>query len=542
MNDARNGTNGHTGSNTDGSVGATGASDASAAFDPVDLEVLWSQLVTVVDEAAYAILRTSMSKIVVEARDFGVLLLDTQGHMLVCDAGVAAKIGTNSIAARELLKHFPADTLAPGDMMVTNNPWWIMGHLNDVAVVAPLFHQGRLIGFAECMAHLSDIGGCLSAQPRELFEEGLIIPPVKIMEAGRENDTFFRMLKANVRVPDQIASDVRGLISGCQVMQRELERFLLETGLPDLRRLGHAIVSHSERTMRAAIRSLIPSGVYHGHTELEGAGQTMAIKATVTVDGDDLSIDFTGSSPQQPVGINSTMVYTHVWAAYTMKCLLCPSLPNNEGTFAPLKVTAPEGCFLNPRFPAPVRLKSSSGHFVPDAIVHALESALSERLLGESGNKFVVLFSGHRGNGTRFSESMFIMGGMGARLAKDGLACRSFPANSSNLPVEVLEASVPVLVHHKRIRAGSGGEGAWRGGAGQEFVFESLSDAPMTVRASHGKLTIPPLGLRGGGSGQTGSITRNGEAVPDKTPMTVRKGDVITLSTPGAGGMGQKKE
>jgi N-methylhydantoinase B/oxoprolinase/acetone carboxylase alpha subunit len=252
-----------------------------------------------------------------------------------------------------------------------------------------------------------------------------------------------------------------------------------------------------------------------------------------------VQIDFAGSSPQQNIGINSTMVYTHVWAAYAMKCLLCPTLPNNEGTFAPLRVTAPEGCFLNPVYPAPVRLKSSSGHFIPDAIVHALESALSQRLLAESGNKFVVLFSGAQDNGRRFSESMFIMGGMGARLNKPGLDCRSFPANSSNLPVEVLEASVPVLVHRKRIRHGSGGDGAWRGGNGQDFTFESLSAAPMTVRASHGKLTIPPQGLRGGGNGQTGSIALNGEDVPDKTPMTVRKGDIVTLSTPGAGGMGK---
>ncbi|GAA4341514.1 hydantoinase B/oxoprolinase family protein [Pigmentiphaga soli] len=504
---------------------------------PIDLEVLWSQLVTVVDEAAYAILRTSMSKIVVEARDFGALLLDPAGRLLVSDAGVASKIGTNSIAARELLKSFPADTLAPGDMLVTNNPWWIMGHLNDVAVVAPLFHHGRIVGFAECMAHMSDIGGCLSAQPRELYEEGLIIPPLKIMDRGRENATFFALLKANVRVPAQIASDMRALISGCSVMQRELSRFLDESGLPDLERLGGAIVAHSEQTMRAAIRALLPDGTYRGHTQLEGAGRPMDIHATVTVRAGEVGIDFAGSTPQQNVGINCTMVYTHVWCAYIMKCLLCPTLPNNEGTFAPLRVSAPEGCFLNPLPPAPVRLKSSSGHFIPDAIVEALQDALSERLLAESGNKFAVLFSGVHEDGRRFSESMFIMGGMGARLDRPGLDCRSFPANSSNLPVEVLEATVPVRVRHKRIRRDSGGAGAWRGGGGQEFEFESLSPAPMTVRASHGKLGIPPKGLRGGQPGSTGGIRKNGEPVPDKTPMTLAQGDVVTLSTPGAGGM-----
>ena len=170
-------------------------------FDPIDLEILWNRLVLVVDEAAYSIIRTSMSKVVVEGRDFGSLLLDPEGRLLAADVSVASKTGTISIAVRETLKHFPAQSFRPGDMVATNNPWWIMGHLNDIAVVAPLFHRGRLVAFAECMAHMADIGGSLSGSPREVYEEGLIIPPIKILERGRENATFFAMLEANVRVP-----------------------------------------------------------------------------------------------------------------------------------------------------------------------------------------------------------------------------------------------------------------------------------------------------------------------------------------------------
>jgi N-methylhydantoinase B len=512
----------------------------SPKLSPIDLEVLWSQLVTVVDEAAYAILRTSMSKIVVEARDFGALLLDPDGNLLISDAGVASKIGTNSIAVRELLKQFPQATLKPGDMLITNNPWWIMGHLNDVAIVAPLFHRKRLVGFAECMAHMSDIGGCLSASPREVYEEGLIIPPTKIMQAGVENETFFGLLKANVRVPLQISSDLRGLISGCQVMQRELSRFLDEAGMPDLNSLGGALMAHSERTMRAAIRKAIPNGVYHGETHIEGSGAGLAIQVKVTAKNGALDIDFAGSSPQQDVGVNCTLVYTHVWSVYIMKCLLCPALPNNAGTFAPIRVHAPEGCFLNPKFPAPVRLKSSSGHFVPDAIVEALQGVLSGKLIAESGNKFVVLFSGRTAEGRAYSDSMFIMGGMGARAGKAGLNCASFPANSSNLPVEILESTVPVRVRHKRIRSDSGGAGLHAGGQGQDYEFESVSDAPMLVRASHGKLGVPPKGLKGGGDGATGAILLNGQPVADKTPVRLKKGDVMRLLTPGSGAVGRK--
>ncbi len=508
-------------------------------FGAVDLEVLWSQLVTVVDEAAYAILRTSMSKIVVEARDFGALLLDPEGQLLISDAGVASKIGTNSVAVKALLKHFPVKTLRPGDMLITNNPWWIMGHLNDVAIVAPLFHKNRLVGFAECMAHMSDIGGCLSASPREVYEEGLIIPPTKIMEQGVENATFFNLLKANVRVPLQISSDLRGLISGCRVMQAELSRFLTESRLSDLGALGQAIIEHSKKTMQKAIRRSIPTGTYTGHTVIQAGANPLEIKVSIRSRNGRITMDFSGSSAQQEVGVNCTLVYTHVWCAYIIKCLLCPDLPNNAGTFEPIEVSAPEGCFLNPRFPAPVRLKSSSGHFVPDAIIEALQGVLKQRLIAESGNKFAILFSGRHESGHAFSDSMFIMGGMGARSNKAGLHCSSFPANSSNLPIEILESTIPVRVHHKKIRTNSGGAGKHYGGCGQDYQFESLSDNPMIVRASHGKLAVAPLGLLGGEDGAIGAILLNDQPIADKTPVRMKKADVMRLLTPGSGGMGR---
>ena len=506
-------------------------------FDAIDLEVLWSRLITVVDEAAYAVLHTSMSKVVVEARDFGALLLDSDGGLLISDAGVASKIGTNSIAVRELLKHFPGDTLRPGDMLITNNPWWVMGHLNDVAVVAPLFHKKRLIAFAECMAHMADIGECLSASPRELYEEGLSIPPTKIMENGAENRTFFSILQANVRVPRQITGDVRALVSGCQVMQRKLVDFLVDNDMEDLDLLGKAIVHQSKKTMRAAIRALIPDGVYRGETVVEKAGDPLEFKVALTAKDGKLDIDFSGSTAQRNVGINCTLVYTQVWSTYTIKSLLCPRLPNNEGTFAPITVRAPEGSVLNARYPAPVRLKSSTGHFIPDAIIDALKNVIGERCLAESGNKFAVVFAGRNAHDRPFSDCMFITGGMGARAGKDGIHCTSFPSNCSNLPIEILESSLPVLVHHKRLRLDSGGAGRSQGGCGQEFEFESRSERPLIVRATHGKLGISPKGLLGGADGATGGIYVNGQMVPDKQPMLLKNGDVVRLESPGSGGV-----
>ena len=511
-------------------------------FDPIDLEILWNRLVLTVDEAAYSIIRTSMSKVVTEGRDFGALLLDPKGRLLAADVSVASKTGTISIAVNELLKHFPAESFRPGDMVATNNPWWIMGHLNDIAVVAPLFHRGRLVGFAECMAHMADIGGSLSGGPREVFEEGLIIPPLKILDRGRENATFFSMLEANVRVPRQIGGDVRALVAGCAVMGRKLSEFLDRHGLADLEDLGATIRARSERTMRRALAETIPDGVYNGETTVDGFDKPLHIRARLEARGGNVAIDFAGSSPQSSLGINCTWVYTNVWATYTMKCLVAPALPNNEGTFAPIRVDAPEGSFLNPQFPAPVKMKPSSGHYVPIAILNALADAVPDRMLAESGNKFLVYMAGRDTRGHPFSDLMFAMGGMGARAGRDGLHCMSFPANSSNMPVEVLEQSLPVRVRRRVLRPDSGGAGKYRGGCGQIYELESVSDQPITLRAEHGKLSTAPRGLRGGLAGAAGGLFLNGKPVPDKLPLRLERGDVLRLEIPGAGGMYPPRE
>ncbi|MBV8354148.1 MAG: hydantoinase B/oxoprolinase family protein, partial [Candidatus Eremiobacteraeota bacterium] len=447
-------------------------------IDSVDFEILWNGLIMIVDEGAFAIVRTSMSKVVVEGRDFGAMLYDPRGNLLAADVSIASKTGATSIVVRELLKHFPPGTLRPGDAIATNNPWWIMGHLNDIAIVAPIFYRGRLVAFAECVAHMADIGGSLSGAPREVYEEGIIIPPLRVSTADGEDSTFFSMLEANVRVPGQVAGDVRALIAGTRVMEAGVHAFLEKHKLPDLELLGGMVLERSERTMRNAIRSAIPEGVYEGSTGIDGFDEPLSIKARVIAKGGQLEVDFEGSSPQSSLGINSTLVYTNVWCKYIVKCLVAPDLPNNEGTFAPISVKAPAGSFLNPRFPAPVKMKPSSGHYIPIAIVDALAEVIPERILAESGNKFLVYLAGRDENDRAFSDLMFVMGGMGARANKDGLHCMSFPANSSNLPIEVLETAIPVRVQHKRLRPDSGGAGRFRGGCGQDLALESLSSHP----------------------------------------------------------------
>ena len=512
------------------------------AFDPIDLEILWSRLITLVDEAAYAIVRTSMSKVVVEGRDFGVLLYDASARLLAADVSIASKVGTTSIAVKEFLKIYSPSSLKEGDVLVSNNPWWIMGHLNDIAVVAPLFHKNRLIGFAECMAHMADIGGSLSGAPREVYEEGLIIPPIKAVEKGIENQTFFSILEANVRVPRQVSSDVRALITGLKVMQTKVVEFLNVHNIRNLENLSNAVRRHSEAAMRRGISEQIPNGVYEGFSTVDGFDEPMNICAKITSRNGNVTIDLDGSSPQSSFGINCTMVYTYVWSMYTIKCIACPSVPNNEGTFAPIRVLAPEGSFLNPSFPAPVKMKPSSGHYIPIAILDALKNVVDKRILAESGNKTLLYISGRNPEGRAFSDLMFIMGGMGARTEKDGLHSMSFPANSSNIPIEVLENIAPIRVKRKHLRQDSGGYGHFRGGCGQVFEFENISQLPITVRAEHGKLKTAPLGLKSGGAGATGHHKVNGKPIADKLPVILKVGDVMTLEIPGSGGFGSAKK
>jgi len=289
--------------------------------------------------------------------------------------------------------------------------------------------------------------------------------------------------------------------------------------------------------MRRALAATIPNGVYEGETTVDGFDEPLTIRARVEAKDGDVAIDFAGSSPQSAFGINSTMVYTNVWATYTMKCLAAPGLPNNEGTFVPISASAPLGSFLNPRFPAPVKMKPSSGHYIPIAILDALADAVPTHMLAESGNKFLVYMAGRDDRGAPFSDLMFVMGGMGARAGRDGLHCISFPANSSNIPVEVLEQALPLRVRRRALRPDSGGAGRFRGGCGQVYELEATGEAPMTVRAEHGKLATAPRGLRGGLPGSAGGLYLNGVAVPDKLPVTLHRGDVLRLEVPGSGGM-----
>lgn len=514
-------------------------------LDPVTIEVLWTRLISGVDEAALALHRTSFSTVVRESHDYTCMVLDPDGRAVAqATRSVPSFIGTLPMSVRAFLQRFPADTLRPGDVILSNDPWIGTGHLPDLTLAAPIFHHDRLIGFAGVIAHMSDIGGRRRAPDnRDIFEEGLQIPIVKLYEAGRRNETLFDVIARNVRVPDEVLGDLHAMVGATEKMQQAVKRLLREYDLDDLALLNEEIIGRTERAMRAAIRT-VPDGRYHSVTMIDtfDSSRPLRMECTIRVSGDEMHVDFTGSSPQNPSPLNSVLGYTRAYSTYALKCVLLPDVPNNEGNVLPIRIDAPPGSFLNPRYPAAVEARATVGHYATSAVLNSLALALPDRVPAESGiplHGFTV--SGER-DGERFSSIFFFSGGLGARPTQDGLATLSFPTNVSNTPVEILERKLPLRIVEKSLREGSGGEGRWRGGPGQRVVVEVTNPDGLTATLLSQRVCYPPVGRRGGSDGALERVLLNGEPVQGDKPFRLRMHDVFTLELPGGGGWGPASE
>ncbi|MBI3967090.1 MAG: hydantoinase B/oxoprolinase family protein [Chloroflexi bacterium] len=517
------------------------AGDRRTAFDPIELEVLWNRLIAIVDEAAAALVRTAFSAIVRESNDFACVLLDPHGRSVAQSSiSVPSFIGTMPRTLKELLKVFPLETWKPGDVVVTNDPWLGTGHLPDFSMVTPVFYRDRLVGFAGSIAHTPDIGGTgWSPDASEVYEEGFRIPPSKLVEEGRPNELLFRLIQANVRVPEQVMGDLRAQIASGQVCAHKLREFLDEQGLDELTPLAETIQARSEAAMRRAI-SQIPDGEYRHTLFTDGLDEPLRIECAVRIAGERLVVDYTGTSPQVPKGINSVYNYTYAYTAYPVKCALDPTTPNNEGSFLPIEVIAPEGSVVNPRFPAAVNSRGLTAHYLTAAIYGALAEVIPNQVIGESGapaNRTVL--SGYDGQGQRFSIVIFTSGGLGARSNRDGTPATAFPSNAGGSSLEVLENQAPIVFLGRRLVPGSGGEGMYRGGLAQEVTVKLLPGASGTTASLHTeRLRFAPAGVRGGAPGGLAQVALNGGPLQPKGRTRVKAGDAITIRTPGGGGYG----
>jgi len=512
----------------------------SRGFDAITLEVLWTRLISVVDEAAKAIVRTSFSTLSNEANDFACMLTDARGYSLAQNTGsIPSFIGTLPATVRHFLRAMGAAAMRPGDVLITNDAWMGTGHMSDVSVLKPLFRAGRLVAFSATTSHMPDIGGRLRAiEAREVFEEGLHIPLMKLVREGRADETLIEVIRANVRTPDQTMGDIWAQVGANELMERRLVALMDDGWLDSLDDLGDELFARAEGAMRAAIRA-VPDGTYRYAMRTDGVDEPLDYQVALTIAGDEVTADYTGTSPQQPRAINCVLAYTYAMTAYAIKCALLPGLANNEGMYRPVRVTAPEGCLLNPRFPAAVVSRAVTGHYVPVLLFGALHQVIPDRVAAGAGSPlWAVQQTGLRADGRPYTNIFFFNGGMGATAVKDGESVLSWPSNISSTPVEVAERNSPLFFHEKRLRPGSGGAGRFRGGLGQDIVIECESDAPIVASFMAERTKFSAPGFAGGDDGGLGDVQINGRSIDNRRQHVLKRGDVVLVRTPGGGGYG----
>ena len=510
-------------------------------IDPISIEIQWGRLIAIMDEVDVAVIRSAFSTIVGESRDFAVVLLDRSGRSVAqSQLSSPAFTVTLPMTVRSLLESYPVETLRPGDALITNDPWIGSGHLPDVNIVAPVFHDGSVAGFIGCVAHVADIGGRQDFfDARDVTEEGLLIPPSRLCEAGQENDQLVRIIRANVRVPDMVLGDIRALVGAARIGAARMDDFLHDHGgCAGFDVLVEEILERSEAVVRAALRDM-PDGEWSYWLDCDGYREPVTIAVKVTKRGESLSADYSGSSSQVAnASINCPFNMTVSDSLYPLKCCLAPHVPNNDGVLRPFSVSAPEGSILRPRRPSPVKSRSKTSFHLHMAIYGALAQAIPERVQAGSGSFWSVILQGRRSaDGSDFNVQILPNGGKGATFSQDGLPTIAFPYNGMVTPTEIVENQAPVIIAYKRLACDSGGAGRRRGGLGQHIGFRVIRDEPVTITLRPDKVRHPAIGLDGGLAGAPGFFSRNGESM-SVGPVALDLGDVVEVRLPGGGGYG----
>jgi 5-oxoprolinase (ATP-hydrolysing) len=503
--------------------------------DPIGLEIMWSRLVNVVEEMWLTVCRTAFSLVISEAQDFACELLDKDGETLAHSPRAMPVFNlTLPRAVKALLERYPADTLKPGDVLITNDPWLCAGHLFDIAIVTPVFRSGVLVALTGTVGHVSDIGGTKdSLKAREIYEEGFQIPPMKLFDAGKPNETLFRLLHENVRNGDQVIGDVQSFISANAIGAERLLAFMADYGMADLGALADVVQGLSEKAMRDAILAL-PDGVYRSTITNNPLGTPMHYPVALTVQGDRIDIDFAGAPPQVPQGgLNCTLNYTAAHATYPLKCMLTPNVRGNAGCYRAFTVTAPEASILNATRPVAVNLRTRTGWYLAPNIFRALCKAAPKQVQAFTGLPVATNLYGKDADGRFYSDMLFCGGGQGASSARDGHSGLLYPTSAANTSIELIESRAPVLVLEKAFLADTGGAGRHRGGVGQRVRLKKRDDdgLPMLVSVYPEGVRNPIAGLDGGKSGG-GALGRvldaDGKALRD-----CGTGELVELKTSG---------
>jgi len=520
-------------------------------FDPITLEILWRRLISIVDEADSSVARTAFSSLLRDAHDYTCMFTDRQGRELAQGSfATPGQSGAMAIGVKNLVNKFPADFYKPGDVFITNDPWALAGHLNDVCVMSPIFYKDKLVAFTACVFHHSDIGGRVASDNHDVFEEGIFIPLVKLYDQGVLNQSVFDMIRWNVRTPDEVTGDIRSQIAANHVCSEKISQMLKDSDLENLDDLADQIISLTEKSMREEIDK-IPDGIYHarGLVEQMKGKEDIIIQAKVEVKGSDIIVDLDGSSPQVNWGGNVVFNFTYAYVFMAVKSMFAPDIPNNDGCARPIQLSAPEGCVVNCKFPAAVAARMGVGHFLTEVIYRALSGVLPQKVIAGSGGTPAAMnvFYGRRKDGRNWHSVVIRGGGMGASAAGDGNYVYIFPANGANTPVEIFESDTPLIVEKRELLIDSGGPGKTKGGLGKRELFKVPDDEyapipPVNLGIQAGRYIYPAEGLFGGKTGTKAQFLVNGKPGNSYGLTQMKPGDMVTIDAPGGGGYGNPLE
>ncbi|WP_294229945.1 hydantoinase B/oxoprolinase family protein [uncultured Shimia sp.] len=514
----------------------------------VAYQVMWNRMISVVEEQAQALVRTAFSTSVREAGDLSAGVYNDAGEMLAqAVTGTPGHVNAMADAVGHFIRRIGRENMFEGDVYLTNDPWEGTGHKHDITVVTPSFHQGTLIGFFACTAHVTDIGGRgFGADANDVHEEGLYLPIMKFADRGTVDQTLLTLIRGNVREPDQLVGDIYALANCNEIGHRRLIDMVEEFGLADLAGISGFILTNSREATLARINALTP-GEAEGHLRIDGYDTPINLHVKLTIEKDRILSDWDGTSGLDKKGINVPLVYTKAYACYALKCAIAPEIPNNAASLTPFEITAPDNSIVNAKFPAPVALRHVIGHMVPDTVYNALDKLLPNTVPAEGAgclcNFQVSLRPRMDGeapaDAVRAEVLTFNSGGSGARPTLDGMNATAFPSGVMTMPVEATEQVGPVLIWRKELRPDSGGAGEYRGGLGQYMDVGAREGHEFDISLMLDRVDHPAQGRREGGAGGATRLARSdGAAVRGKGKQFIPHGTVVQMGFPGGAGYG----
>lgn len=515
----------------------------------VSFQVMWNRLISIVEEQAQALVRTAFSTSVREAGDLSAGVYNRHGEMIAqAVTGTPGHVNAMADSVAHFIRRIQVVNMFEGDIYITNDPWEGTGHLHDITVVTPSFFAGHLVGFFACTAHIVDIGGRgFGADANSVYEEGLYIPIMKFVDKGEVNQTLIAIVRGNVREPDQVVGDIFALGTCNEIGHRRLVEMMNEFELSELEEVSEFIFENSKSATLDKINAL-PQKTENGFMQIDGYQSYIDLKVKLSVVQDEILCDFDGTSGVDKKGINVPLVYTKAYACYALKCAIAPEIPNNAASLAPFKITAPEGCILNAKHPAPVALRHVIGHLIPDTVYAALDKILPDTVPSEGAGSlcnFQVSLRPSQNDTTsivrkRAEVLMFNSGGSGARPQLDGMNATAFPSGVMTMPIEATEHTGPVIIWRKELRPDSGGAGKFRGGLGQFIEIGSYDGYEFDVSLMFDRVFHPAQGRKGGMPGGATIVCKDdGAKMRGKGVQLVEEGRRVQMSLPGGAGYGR---